>query len=132
MPDSDQIEKLEQEEVAAVLRSDWDAIDKLYAPSFTLSTDALIFTKAMLMAYVRSGVVGGVKTYERQVLRISVEGDIAITTSHESFVPTIGPDATNNVFRGVMSVWRKYDGTWKLLARHMGVIARYPINPDKK
>jgi ketosteroid isomerase-like protein len=123
---TDVIEKLEQQELAAILRHDWDELENLWAPNFTFTTSAMIFTKAMLLSLLRSDTIQAVVECERQILRVAIEGDVAITTAHESLTPAKGPDRNNLVFTAMMNVWRNQQDQWRLLARHVTIIARYP------
>ena len=119
-----EIEKLELEDAAAALRHDLDTIERLWSDKLVVSTPAnLVFTKAQLLAFFRAGLIR-LKSFERRVLRVVVERDVAVTTGSDTFITLVGADAGKTTFCSYMNCWSRENGEWKLLGRHATVIGK--------
>src|SRR5271166_4076986 len=117
-----EIEKLELEDAAAALRYDLDAIERLWSDKLIVSTPAnLLFTKSQLLAFFRAGLIR-LKSFERRVLRVVVDGHMAVTTGSDTFLTLSGADAGKTVFCSYMNCWSRENVGWKLLGRHATVV----------
>jgi len=52
-----------------------------------------------------------------------ISGDLAVATGNE-VSQLIGKVAEFKLFASYMNVWRRRDGKWQLVARHLGLIER--------
>jgi hypothetical protein len=123
-----EIEKLELQDAAATLRHDLDTLERLWSDKLVVSGAAnLLFSKAQVLAFFRAGLVR-LKSFERRVTRVVVDGNTAVSTGSDTVVPLIGPDAGKTVFCSYMNCWTRDNGAWKLLGRQVSVVGK--MNPD--
>lgn len=123
-----EIEKLELRDADAALRQDLDTIERLWSDNLVVSGAAnLLFSKAQVLAFFRAGLVR-LKSFERRVTRVVIDGDTAITTGSDTVVPLVGADAGKTVFCSYMNCWRRANGEWKLLGRQVSVVGK--MKPD--
>ena len=115
------IRGLDQAEADAVLRGDFAAVAKLWAPDMTVNNPFNQVVKANV-GRVRTGAVT-YTSFVRQVESVQVHGDTAIAMGNESVVPSgKSPGAGTTIRRRYTNVWMKRDGTWLLTARHANAI----------
>ena len=118
-----EIEALEQREAKAMLSADTSTLQTLWADDMVVnSTSNLIAGKKILLEMVQNGRLK-LRTYERRPVRIAVVGDLVVSTGNE-VSQLITDTAEFKLFVSYMNVWRKRDGNWQLLARHVGLIHR--------
>jgi ketosteroid isomerase-like protein len=118
-----EIEALEQREAKAMLDSDAATLQTLWADDMVVNSTAnLIAGKKILLEMVENGRLK-LRTYERRPVRISVFGDLVVTTGNE-VSQLIADIAEFKLFVSYMNVWTKRDGKWQLLARHVGLIQK--------
>ena len=118
-----EIEALEQREAKAMLSADTSTLQTLWADDMVVnSTSNLIAGKKILLEMVQNGRLK-LRTYERRPVRIAVVGDLVVSTGNE-VSQLITDTAEFKLFISYMNVWRKRDGNWQLLARHVGLIHR--------
>jgi ketosteroid isomerase-like protein len=123
-----EIEKLELKDAQAALRHDLDSIERLWSDKLVVSSPAnLLFTKSQLLGFFRAGLIR-LKSFERRVMRVVVDRDIAVTTGSDTFETLSGADAGKTIFCSYMNCWRREDGQWKLLGRHASVVGK--MKPD--
>ena len=119
-----EIERLEAQEAAATRRNDLEVIEKLWSDKLVVSGTAnLLFSKAQLLAFFRAGLIR-LKSFERRVTRVVVNGDTAVATGNDTVVPLIGPDQGKTVFCIYMNCWNREDGAWRMLARQVTVVGK--------
>ena len=120
-----EIEKLELDEAEARVANDVLRLEALWADELIVNaTENIVYNKDHFLMRIRSGQVR-FRSFERKISRLTVKGDIIITTGNESIVPDIGPDAGQTVFCSYMNVWVKGGGAgWQMLGRQVAVIAR--------
>jgi len=120
-----EIEKLETEEAAARVALDVPRLEALWSDEMIVNaTENIVYNKDHFLLRIRSGQVS-FKSFERKISRLTVKGDVVVTTGNESIVPAIGPDAGQTVFCSYMNVWIKGGAAgWQLLGRQVAVIAR--------
>lgn len=123
-----EIEALEQREAQAMRAGDVSTLQTLWADDLIVnSTSNLIAGKEILLEMVKTGALK-LRTYERRPVRISVFGDLVVTTGNE-VSQLIGNTAEFKLFVSYMNTWTKRDGKWQLLARHVGLITREKPEP---
>ena len=121
--DRSEIEALEQREANAMLAADTSALQTLWADDMVVNSTAnLIAGKQVLLEMIQNGRLK-LRMYDRRPVRISVFGDLIVTTGNE-VSQLIGDTAEFKLFVSYMNVWTKREGNWQLLARHVGLIHR--------
>ncbi len=119
-----EIEALEQREANAMLGADTSTLQTLWADDMVVNSTAnLIAGKKILLEMVQNGQLK-LRIYERRPVRISVFGDLVVSTGNEVSQLIGGSIAGFKLFTSYMNVWTKRDGNWQLLARHLGLIHR--------
>ena len=119
-----EIEALEQREATAMLCADAATLQRLWADDMVVNSTAnIIAGKKLLLEMVENGQLK-LRMYERRPVRISVFGDLVVSTGNEVSQLTRGSIAEFKLFTSYMNVWAKRDGNWQLLARHVGLIHR--------
>ena len=123
-----EIEALEQREANAMLGSDVSTLQTMWADDMVVNSTAnLIAGKQILLEMIQNGRLK-LRTYERRPVRIEVFGDLVVSTGNE-VSQLITDTAEFKLFVSYMNVWTKRDGTWQLLARHVGLIHREKPEP---
>jgi hypothetical protein len=123
-PQELEIEKLELQDAAAALRNDLDIIERRWSEKAVISSQGnLLFSKAQVLAFFRAGLVR-MKSFERVVTRVVVDGDTAVATGSDTVVPLVGIDSGKTVFCSYMNCWNRENGEWKLLARQVSVVGK--------
>jgi ketosteroid isomerase-like protein len=129
--DQSEIEALEQREANAMLGADAATLQTLWADDMVVNSTAnLIAGKKLLLEMVQNGQLK-LRIYERRPVRISVFGDLVVSTGNEVSQLTRGSIAEFKLFTSYMNVWAKRDGNWQLLARHVGLIQREKPEPTQ-
>ena len=119
-----EIEGLEQREAKAMLTADTSTLQTLWADDMVVNSTAnLIAGKKILLEMVQNGQLK-LRIYERRPVRIAVFGDLVVSTGNEVSQLIGGSIAGFKLFTSYMNVWKKRDGNWQLLARHLGLIHR--------
>lgn len=122
--DQREIEALEQREANAMLGADTSTLQTLWADDMVVNSTAnLIAGKKLLLEMVQNGQLK-LRIYERRPVRISVFGDLVVSTGNEISQLIGGTVAGFKLFTSYMNVWTKRDGNWQLLSRHVGLIHR--------
>jgi ketosteroid isomerase-like protein len=125
-----EIEALEQREAQAMRAADVSTLQTLWADELIVnSTSNLIAGKEILLEMIKTGRLR-LRTYERRPVRIKALGDLVVTTGNE-VSHLMGDEADLKIFVSYMNVWKKRDGNWQLLARHVGLIAREKPEPSQ-
>jgi hypothetical protein len=119
-----EIEVLEQREADAMLGADVATLETLWADDMVVNSTAnMIAGKKLLLEMVENGQLK-LRMYERRPVRISVFGELVVSTGNEVSQLIRGSIAGFKLFTSYMNVWTKRDGNWQLLARHVGLIHR--------
>jgi len=122
--DQKEIEALEQREADAMLGADTSTLQTLWADDMVVNSTAnMIAGKKLLLELVQNGQLK-LRIYERRPVRISVFGDLVVSTGNEISQLMGGAVAGFKLFTSYMNVWMKRDGSWQLLSRHVGLIHR--------
>lgn len=115
------IRRLDLAEADAVLRGDFAAIDKLWAPDMIVNNPFNEVVRSS-RGRVRTGAVT-YASFVRQIESVQVFGDTAVAMGNEIVVPSgTSPGAGTTIRRRYTDVWTKRDGAWLLTARHANVI----------
>lgn len=118
------IRRLDLAEAGAVLRADFDTVEKLWAHDMTVNNPFNQVVKSS-GGRVRTGAVT-YASFERSIESIQVIGDTVVSMGSEVVVPSgksIGAGTT--IRRRYTNIWMKRDGEWRLTARHANVICSY-------
>ena len=119
-----QIRKLDLAEAEAILRKDFQAIDKLTAEDFTVNNPRGEISKGRetVKGLIRSGVIN-YASFVREIEAVLIYGKTVIVMGRETIVPAENaPQAGQTVRRRYTNIWMKRNGKWLLTARHASVI----------
>lgn len=119
------IRKLDLAEAEAILRKDFQAIDKLTAEDFTVNNPRGEISKGRetVKGLIRSGVIN-YASFVREIEAVLIYGKTVIVMGRETIVPAENaPQAGQTVRRRYTNIWMKRNGKWLLTARHASVIA---------
>jgi ketosteroid isomerase-like protein len=126
-----EIAEVEAREAQATLGNDIGALEALWSESFVVSsTENLILSKSQALNLFRAGRIR-LKTFERRVSKVAVMGDVALATGNENFTVKDDPSGkeppTSELFVcSYMNAWKREGAGWKLIGRHVGLMARMP------
>lgn len=122
------IEALEQREAQAMLSADMSTLQALWADDLIVnSTVNIIAGKQLLLEMVEDGRLR-LRMYERRPVRVVVLDDVTVTTGNEVSELIVRNVAVKHVV-SYMNVWGRRGGTWRLIARHVGLIQREEPKP---
>lgn len=117
----EEIRRLEQEEVDALLQNDMVAIEKLWAEDYTVNNPRNEVGRAS-EGPIRAGI-RAYSSFLREIEEVLIHGDTIIVMGRETVVPKgPAPDAGQTIYRRFTNIWMKNDGKWLLTARHANVI----------
>lgn len=118
-----EIEALEQREASAELRGDIAELERLWSEDLLAnSTSKIIAGKETLLNLIRAGRLRLLR-FERRTVRCVKQEDLAIATGNETSEIAIDPPV-GTFFCSYMNIWKRQNGQWKLLGRHVGLISR--------
>jgi hypothetical protein len=126
-----EIAEAEAREAQATLGNDIGALEALWSESFVVSsTENLILNKSQALNLFRAGRIR-LKTFERRISKVQVIGDVALATGNENFTVKDDPSgklpSTSDLFIcNYMNTWKRDRAGWKLIGRHVGLMARMP------
>jgi ketosteroid isomerase-like protein len=118
------IRALEEQERLAVLNKNFTALEGIWSERFMVNapTNQIAPNRNFVLAAFRQGLA--YSSFERNIERVFMEGDLAIVMGGETIKPTgNAPMAGQTVPRRFTHIWKKEGGAWRLLARHANVIA---------
>ena len=117
------IRRLDLAEADAVLRGDFAAIEKLWAPDMIVNNPINQVVRSS-RGRVRTGAVT-YASFVRNIESIEIYGDTAIAMGNEVVVPSgKSPGAGTTIRRRYTDVWMNRDGAWWLTARHANVVCQ--------
>ena len=115
------IRRLDLAEADAVLRGDFAAIEKLWAPDMVVNNPFNEVVRSS-RGRVRTGVVT-YASFVRNIESIEIFGDTALAMGNEVVVPSgKSPGAGTTIRRRYTDVWMNREGAWRLTARHANVV----------
>jgi ketosteroid isomerase-like protein len=124
-----EIEEAEQREAEAMLHADVANLDVLWDDQLlAYSTANLYARKATLLGLLKKGGLR-LQSHSRKTLEVTVKGQTAIAIGNERS-ELIADSSGTLMICSYLNVWIKRDDRWKLLARHVGQIARVRSGVD--
>ena len=118
-----EIRSLEQTEVQAVLNKDTATLKKLWDRDYIVNNPENRIVLAKPNPVDRPVLQNQRVSFTREVEKILINGDIAISMGNETVIPAgDAPNAGQTVKRRYTNIWMKKDGQWKLVARHANKI----------
>ena len=116
-----EIRKLEQAQVDALLRNDIAALKRNWATDFVVNNPFNEVVEAS-----KGRIQAGTRTYSsfiREVERVLIHGNTVIVMGQEVIVPSgTASDAGQTIIRRFTNIWMKRAGKWLLTARQATVI----------
>jgi hypothetical protein len=116
---ADQIRKLEKAETVAFLANNYEALNKIWHPEFTVNTP---LNRILKTADIQGAMKAGLIKYsllERTIEEIMLHDNVVITLGSEVTVPIDNaPMAGQKVTRRFTNTWVKENNEWRMFARH--------------
>lgn len=120
-----EIKKLEASEVQAVLAKDTITLKKLWDKDYVVNNPENKIVPAKSNSVDRPVLQKQRTSFTREVQKITVNGDIAISMGKEIVVSIDDTQNTEKTIeRRYTNIWMKKDGFWKLIARHANKICQ--------
>lgn len=116
----EEIRKLEQIEVQAILAKDTVVLKKLWDKDYIVHNPANKIVLANANPVNRPVLQNERTSFTRTVEKITIRGDIVFSMGSE----TVAPAGGQTVKRRYTNIWMKVDDTWKLVARHANEICQ--------
>ena len=118
-----EIRKLEQAQVDALLRGELTAMKSNWAKDYVVNNPFNVAVDASA-----GPIAAGTLTYSsfiREVERVLIHGNTVIVMGRETVVPKgTSTDAGKTINRRFTNIWMKRDGKWLLTARHASVVCQ--------
>ena len=119
----EEIKRLEQMEVKAVLSKDSAVLKKLWDKDYVVNNPENKIVLANPDPLDRPVMQKARISFTREVEHITIRGDIVFSMGNETVVPGVDqPQSGQLVKRRYTNIWMKVNGDWKLVARHANVI----------
>jgi ketosteroid isomerase-like protein len=118
-----EIRSLEQTEVKAVLDKDTVTLKKLWDKDYIVNNPENKIIQATPNPADRPVLQKSRSSFTREVEKILINGDIAISMGNETVV-SITNQSEQAVKRRYTNIWMKKGDAWKLVARHANVICQ--------
>src|SRR5262245_13802749 len=118
------IRELEAQEVAAVLKQDVAALERLWSPQMIVNNpqNGISANRDAVIDRVKRGLIR-YTSFDRQTEAIRVSGDLAIVMGSETVLPKgDAPRAGQTLHRRSTNIWARSGSTWRVVARHANVI----------
>ena len=116
-----EIRKLEQAQVDALLRNDIAAMKRNWATDYVVNNPLNKVVEAS-----KGRIASGTRTYSsfiREVERVLIHENTVVVMGRETVVPSgATPDAGKTITRRFTNIWMMRDGKWLLTARQATVI----------
>lgn len=115
-----QIRRLDRAEAEGLLGRDIAALEKLWAPDFTVNTPRNTVTRGrdQVVALVRNGSID-YSSFVREIEAIVLHEHAVVVMGSETVTPVNrAPLAGQTVRRRFTHVWMQRNGAWRLTARH--------------
>lgn len=122
---TDEIKRLEQTEVQAILQKDTATLKKLWDKSYIVNNPDNVIVLAKPNVVDRPVLNKPRASFTREVEQILINGDIVISMGNETVVPMGNlPKSGQTVKRRYTNIWMKKEGLWKIVARHANEICQ--------
>lgn len=123
-----EIRILEQAGVTAILTGDTNTLKQIWAPEFMVNSprNEITGTRDSVLMLQKTGMLH-YSTYEKNIERIQVQGNIVITMGNEVIVSknnTPAAKAGQVIKRRFTNIWMKKNGQWQQIARHASIICQ--------
>jgi ketosteroid isomerase-like protein len=119
----DEIRRLEQLEVRAIIARDTDTLRTLWDEAYVVNNPDNVVVEAKPDPTDRPVMQKARISMTRSPEKITFRGDFAISMGSETIVPGEGqPRAGQTVKRRYTNIWMKHSGRWKLVARHANIV----------
>jgi hypothetical protein len=119
----EELKKLEQMEVKAVLEKDTITLKKLWDKEYVVNSPDNKVNLAIPNSVFRPVLNKPRISFTREVEHITIRGNIAFSMGSETIIPGGDlPKSGQTVKRRYTNIWMKVDGSWKLVARHANEI----------
>lgn len=116
---AEQIRNLEKAETVAFLADDFDALNKIWHPDFTVNTP---LNRIMKTADIQGAMKAGLIKYsllERNIEEIMIHDNVVITLGDEITIPIDkAPMVGQRVTRRCTNIWVKENNEWRMYSRH--------------
>ena len=116
-----EIRKLEQGQVDALLRNDVDEMQTHWSKDYTVNNPRNTVGKAS-----EGPIRAGTRTYSsflREIESIIIHGETVIVMGSETVVPNDNsPETGKTIHRSFTNIWMNENGNWLLVARQASVI----------
>jgi hypothetical protein len=120
---ADQVRTLEKAETVAFLANNYEALNKIWHPEFTVNTP---LNRILKTADIQGAMKAGLIKYsllERNIEEIMVHDNVVITLGNEVTIPIDkAPMAGQKVTRRFTNTWVKERNEWRMFARHASTI----------
>ena len=123
-----EIRTLEQAGATAILTGDTNTLKQIWAPEFLVNTprNEITGTRDSVLMLQKAGMLS-YSTFEKNIERIQVQGNIVIPMGHEVIVSknnTPAAKAGQVIKRRFTNIWMKKNGQWQQIARHASIICQ--------
>lgn len=119
----EELKKLEQMEVKAVLEKDTITLKKLWDKEYVVNNPDNKVVLAIPNSVFRPVLNKPRTSFTRDVEHITIRGNIAFSMGSETIIPGGDlPKFGQTVVRRYTNIWMKVEGSWKLVARHANEI----------
>jgi ketosteroid isomerase-like protein len=122
---AEEIKKIDQAELAAVLANDIGELQKYWAEDLTVNApnNQVLKGRKDALELVRIGIID-YSSFERQVEAVLLHGGTVIVMGLETVKPRgKAPFAGQTLQRRFTNIWMKRNGQWQLTARHASIIS---------
>ena len=121
---AEEITKVDQAELAAVLANDVSALEKYWAEDLTVNApnNQVLKGRKDALELVRTGILD-YAVFEREIEAVLTHGDTVIVMGLETVKPRgKAPFAGQTLRRRCTNIWMKRNGQWQLTARHASIV----------
>ena len=124
----DEIRKLEQTVVTAILNADTNMLKQVWATEFLVNNprNDISTNRDAVLKTQKSGMID-YSTFERVIEQMQFQKDIVITMGYETFVSKNdipGAKAGQAYKRRFTNIWMNQKGRWQQIARHASIICQ--------
>jgi ketosteroid isomerase-like protein len=120
--DRAELERLEDEWMAAMQARDMERLDELVADNFRFTAIHLNpepMSREQWMGAAREGYT--IVSYAFERMQVDVFGDTAVIHARYSQMASWDQNNLSNVFR-LTDIWARRDGRWQVVARHSSIL----------
>jgi ketosteroid isomerase-like protein len=119
-----EVRRLEQLEVRAILARDRDTLRTIWDAAYIVNNPQGVIAEASADDPTDRPVMQMARTaFTRTTEKVAVRGDVAFAMGSETIVPGEGqPKTGQTVTRRYTNIWMKQASGWKLMARHANVV----------